>query len=181
MSAANGYTRSLGGIETPGLLVVARIPDMNVPVCVLMSMSGASVSKGVQNASVMTCVSACEEMDDEPVQMGDGCGELFAPYRAILVTVLGSCDGVCEVQGAFRARPAQARLRDCDPARERSTLDTSRPCGRRKCRRVMEFGTRGLPRGRVCGASRAAYRVFCSRNVCSFGEEDPSVCILIDM
>jgi len=33
-SAANGYTRSLGGMETPGALVVARIPSVNVPVCV---------------------------------------------------------------------------------------------------------------------------------------------------
>ena len=68
----------------------------------------------------------------------------------------------CEVHGAFHAR---ASLRDCDPARERSTLDTSRPCGRRKGRQVrVEFGTCGFPRGHVCGASRAAYRVFCSRN-----------------
>ena len=95
-------------------------------------MSGASVSKGVQNASVMACVSACEEMDDGPVQTGDGCGEPFAPYRAILVTAPGSRDGMCEVHGAFRARPARALLRDCDPARERSTLDTNRPRGRRK-------------------------------------------------
>ena len=130
----NRYTRSLGSIETPGLLVVARIPGVIVPVCVVKRMSGASVSKGVQNASVMACVSACEEMDDGLVQTGDGCGEPFAPYRAILVTVPSLRDGVCEVHGAFRARPAQAHLRDCDPARERSTLDTSRPRGRRKCR-----------------------------------------------
>ena len=74
-------------------------------------MSGASVSKGVQNASVMACVSACEELVHGPVQTGDGCGEPFAPYRAILVTAPGSRDGMCEVHGAFRARPALCFLR----------------------------------------------------------------------
>ena len=76
-------------METPGLLVVARIPDMNVPVCVVKSMNGTSVSKcvskGVQNASVMACVSACMKMDDGPIQMGDGCGEPSAPCKVILV------------------------------------------------------------------------------------------------
>jgi len=33
-SAVNGYTRSLGGMETLGALVVARIPSTIVPVCV---------------------------------------------------------------------------------------------------------------------------------------------------
>ena len=32
-SAVNGYTRSLGGMETPGALVVARFPSVIVPVC----------------------------------------------------------------------------------------------------------------------------------------------------
>ena len=40
MSAANGCTRSLGGMETPGALVVARVPGVivpsaSVPVCVV--------------------------------------------------------------------------------------------------------------------------------------------------
>ena len=34
-SAANGCTRSLRGMETPGALVVARIPSVVVPVCVV--------------------------------------------------------------------------------------------------------------------------------------------------
>ena len=33
-SAANGCTRSLGGMEAPGALEVARIPSASVPVCV---------------------------------------------------------------------------------------------------------------------------------------------------
>ena len=69
---------------------------------------------------------------------------------------------MCEFRGALRAWPACARLRD--PARKRSTSDTSRPRGRLKWRRVIEFGTCGFPRGRVSGASHAAYRVFCSRS-----------------
>ena len=37
VSAVNGYTWSLGGMKTPGLLELARIPEMNVPVCVVKS------------------------------------------------------------------------------------------------------------------------------------------------
>ena len=37
MCAANGCTRSLGGMEAPGALEVARIPSVSVPVCVVMS------------------------------------------------------------------------------------------------------------------------------------------------
>ena len=33
-SAVDGCTPSLGGIETPGALVVTRVPSVNVPVCV---------------------------------------------------------------------------------------------------------------------------------------------------
>jgi len=170
MSAVNGYTRSLGGMEAQGLLVVTQIPEVIVPVCVVECMSGTSVSKcvpeGRYSVSVMACVSACEGLKRGRIQKGDGCGEPFAPYRAVLVTAPGSRNGTYEVRGALRARPARACLRD--PAQKRSTSDTSRPRGRLKCRRVlMEFGTRGFPRGRVCGAPRAACRVFCSRNAWS--------------
>ena len=37
VSAADGCTRSLGGVKTPGALVVARVPSVNVPVCVYTS------------------------------------------------------------------------------------------------------------------------------------------------
>ena len=39
MSAVDGCTRSLGGIETPGALEVARIPSVSVPVCVVKGVS----------------------------------------------------------------------------------------------------------------------------------------------
>ena len=39
-SAANGCTRSLGGGKTPGALVVARIPSVNVPVCAVNGVRG---------------------------------------------------------------------------------------------------------------------------------------------
>ena len=146
-----GTRGAWGGKEIPGPLVVTRIPEVNIPVCV------------VKNTSVMACVSACVKLVHGPVQTGDGCGEPFVPYGAVLVTAPGSRNGVYEVRGALRARPARARLRD--PAWKPSTSDTSRPRGRLKWWRVlMEFGTRGFPRGRVCGASRAACRVFCSRS-----------------
>jgi len=67
---------------------------------------------------------------------------------------------------AFSERPSRARLRGRNPARKCSMWDSTRPRGRLKWRRgLFEFGTCGFPRGRVCRASRAAYRVFCSRNV----------------
>ena len=31
----NGYTRSLGGMQTPGFIVVTQIPDVIVPECVV--------------------------------------------------------------------------------------------------------------------------------------------------
>ena len=106
------------------------------------------------------------KMDDGQVQTGDTNGEPRGPQRVNLTTAPGSRNGPYEVPGALRAWPARARLRD--PARKRSTSDTSRPRGRLKWRRVLdEFGTRGFPRGRVCGASHAAYRVFCSWNAWS--------------
>ena len=49
MRAVNGCTHSLGGMETPGPLVVARIPSVIVLVCVCVSKGeyGTSVSSGV--------------------------------------------------------------------------------------------------------------------------------------
>jgi len=153
-------------METPGLLVVTQFPSVIVPVCVVECVSGTSVSKcvpeGEYGLSEIACVSACMKMDDGPIQMGDTSGELNRPQRVNLVTAPGSRDGSYEVHGTFRARPARARLRD--PARKRTTLDTSQPRGRQKYRGVFEFGKQGFPCGRVCEAPRAACRVFCSRN-----------------
>jgi len=79
-SDVNGYTRSLGGMETPGFLVLIRIPDVIVPECVVESMSGARVLKcvpeGEYGVSKMVCVSACEELVHGPIQTGDTSGEL---------------------------------------------------------------------------------------------------------
>ena len=47
MSATNGYTRSLGGMEAPEPLVVARIPSVNGPVCVVSKCVYTSVTKCV--------------------------------------------------------------------------------------------------------------------------------------
>ena len=83
-----------------------------------------------------------------------------------MATALGSRDGTYEVHGAFHTRPARARLCDRNLARERSTSDMSRPCGRRECRwRVLYgFGTDGSTCEHMCGTPRAARRVFCSRS-----------------
>ena len=160
---ANGSMQSLWGVEASGSLVRTPTPDVIVPdVIVPQCVSGAGVSKGVQNASVMACVSACEELVHGPIQMGDTSSEPGRPQRVNLATAPSSRDGAYEVHGALRTRPTRARLRD--PARKCSTSDTSRPRGRRKCRRVFEFGTDGSTCERVCKAPRAACHVFCSRN-----------------
>jgi len=115
------------------------------------------LSKGVQNPSVMACLSACMEMNVGRIQTGDMSSELNRPQKVNLATAPGSRDGAYEVHGTFHAQPTHARLHDRDPARKRSTSDTSRPCGRRKCRRVLcEFGTDGSPCEHVCEAPHAA-------------------------
>ena len=68
-----GTRAAWGGKEIPGPLVVAQIPVI-VPVCVVKSVSGASVLKRAHSVSKMACVSARMGMDG-PVQTGDGNGE----------------------------------------------------------------------------------------------------------
>ena len=55
-SAADGCTRSLGGIETPGALVMARIPSASVPVCVLRVWSRCVWCRGACSPG---CLNAC--------------------------------------------------------------------------------------------------------------------------
>ena len=83
MSAVNGYTRSLGGMEAPVLLGVTQIPDVIVSECVVKCMSGTSVSKcvpeGEYSVSGMACVSACKELVSGPTQTVDGLIVEIAP------------------------------------------------------------------------------------------------------
>ena len=57
VSAADGCTRSLGGVKTPGALVEVRIPGVSVPVCVVESVvPGVSVSVCAVTSVVPVCV-----------------------------------------------------------------------------------------------------------------------------
>ena len=61
VSATDGCTRSLGGIEAPGALVVARVsvvivPSMSVPVCVVASVVPVCVVSRCVYTSVLKCV-----------------------------------------------------------------------------------------------------------------------------
>ena len=56
MSATNGCTRSLGGMETPGALVMARVPGVIVPVCVVKGMSGTPSVEETPCMSETPCV-----------------------------------------------------------------------------------------------------------------------------
>ena len=121
--------------------------------------------KHAYSVSVMACVSACVKLVHGPVQTGDTNGEPRGPQRVISVTAPVPRDATCEARSAFRERRSRARLRGGISAQERPAFRERPSRGRLKCRRVLgEFGTRGFPCARVCGASRAAYRVFCSRN-----------------
>jgi len=159
MSDVNGYTQSLGGMETLGLLVVARIPDMNVPVCVVECMSGTSVSKcvskGEYGASVMACVSnmVCEELVRGPTQTVDGFILEIAPAPQNVAS---------KVRSSFPERPGRARLKK--PAREHPAFRKRPSRGWLKWRLVIEFGTDRSTCERLCEAPRAACRVFCSWN-----------------
>ena len=114
----------------------------------------------------MVCVSACMKMDDGRIQTGDTSSEPSS--GAISVTAPVPRDAAYEARSAICERPSCARLRGGNPVQKRSAFGTRRPRGRLKCRRVSdEFGTRGFPCGRVCGASCAACHVFCSRNAWS--------------
>ena len=64
--AANGCTRSLGGMEAPGALVETRVPSVNVPVCVVKGVSAPPcmdetpcVEETPCASSVLTSVSEC--------------------------------------------------------------------------------------------------------------------------
>ena len=91
-------------METPGFLVVARIPDVIVPECVLKC-----VPDGVQNGvSVMACVSACEELKRGLTQTVDGFILEIAPAPQ---------DVASKVRSSFSEWPGRTRLKK--PASER--------------------------------------------------------------
>ena len=112
---------------------------------------------------VMACMSTCMEMGHGPIQTGDGNGEPGRPHKVVLETARPSRDVACEVRSVFCERPKRARLRDRKPALKRLVPGT-KPARARLKGRLCEFGKHGSPCERVCGASRAARRVFCSRN-----------------
>jgi len=111
----NGYTQSLGGMETPGFLELTRFPSVIVSECVLKC-----VPEGEYGVSKMACVSACMKMDDGLIQTGDGCGEPSAPYKVIVATAPASQDVACEAHSAFSERPSRTHLYVRNPARKRS-------------------------------------------------------------
>ena len=98
VSDANGFVQSLGGMETPGFLVVTRISDVIVPECVVECMS---VLKCVQNASDIACVSACMELVHGPTQTGDGYSEPNGPRVSISGNAPVSRDVVYGARFAF--------------------------------------------------------------------------------
>jgi len=77
MIATNGYTRSLGGIETPEPLVVARIPSVSVPVCVVSSVSKC-VLKRTHSVGEMASVREKVCVKETPCVSGTTCASEIA-------------------------------------------------------------------------------------------------------
>ena len=83
VSAADGCAQSLGGMKTPGALVVARIPRVSVPVCVVSRCVYTSVLKcvlrrthsGSKRACVKapSCASETPCMDEPPCKRASPC------------------------------------------------------------------------------------------------------------
>ena len=139
---AKGYMPSLGGIETPGSFGLTRVPDVNVPEC---------VSKCVQNANDMECVSAYEELGHGTTQTGDvghvmdGNGEPNGLHGTISETAPAPRDAACEVHSVSCERPRRARLRDRELALKRPVIGTKPPRGWLKWRQWCEFGKHVSP------------------------------------
>ena len=57
-SAANGCTPSLGGMEAPVALVVARVPSVNVPVCAVKGVSATPCVDETPCANETACMEA---------------------------------------------------------------------------------------------------------------------------
>ena len=81
-SAVDGYTPSLGGKETLGPLVVARIPSVIVPVCVVKGVSAASVLKRAHRVSVMASVSKMACVGERPCMEEALCVRVTACVRS---------------------------------------------------------------------------------------------------
>ena len=150
-------------METPGALVVARIPSANIPVCVFTSVAKC-VLKRAESVGEMACVRACGKLKRRQYQMEDGNGEPNRLLLAILRTAPGSRDVANEACAAFSERPSRAHHRGGIPVRERPAYRKRPSRGRLRWRVLGRFGTRGSPRGCVFGAFHATHRVFCSRN-----------------
>ena len=56
MSAADRCTESLGGMETPGALVVARVPSVIVPVCAVKGVSETPCARATPCVKETPCV-----------------------------------------------------------------------------------------------------------------------------
>ena len=130
-------------METPGFLVVTRIPDVIIPECV----SGAGVLKCAGGVSVMACMSACEEMVRGPTQTVDGFILEIAPVPQNVAS---------KVRSSFSERPGRMRLKKL--AHERPAFWKRPSRGRLKWRELCEFGTDGSTCERVCEVPRAAQR-----------------------
>ena len=142
------------GYGNPGIFWANTSPRCECPrVC---------VSKCVQNANDMACVSACEEVEHGPTQTGVvGC----VTDGAILETAPAPRDAACKVCSVFCEWSKRARLCDQEPALKRPVIGTKPPRGRLKWRQWCEFGKHVAPCEHVCEASRAARSEWNSRNV----------------
>ena len=88
VSAVDGCTESLGGIEAPEPLVVARIPSANVPVCVFTSVFKCVLQR-THSGSARACVRATPCMDETPGLSETPCVEETPCVSGVVASVPG--------------------------------------------------------------------------------------------
>jgi len=114
-SAVDGCTRSLGGMEAPGALVVTRFPSVIVPVCVVKGVSAAGVLKLAPCVTETPCVEETPSMKETPCVSG--------VVASVPGCVLPSTPCMSEQPGVNEA----PRVREAACARETARV-SEQPC-----------------------------------------------------
>ena len=136
MSAVDGCTRSLGGMETPGALEVARIPGVSIPVCVVTSVPVCAV-KGVGETR---CAKETPSVEETPCATETPCVDETLCASGVVASVpecvLPSTPCVEGAPQAEEAACAQETARVCEQpcgSESRCMSDTAGEC-RRVCK-----------------------------------------------
>ena len=147
-----------GGMETPGALEVARIPGVNVPVCVVSKCVFTSAFKCVlrrtHSGSARACVRATPCVDGTPSETPSASE---TPCASGVVTSVPEC--VLPSTPCVKGAPQPETARMCEALCVSETLRVSAPAGVRGVVCVSEARVSERP----CGGRVAA----CVRSLCA--------------